>query len=183
MKSAFAFLLTFFLASFSMGQCVQGQDDAYAPESSQIDQQNAAATDSQSNPGMDTSRADTGLAPGQNRPPSDTSSEGDRGSPNTMDTVKGTVDSIDTTQTDVNLTIMNDMGQSTTVILGPKSFLKEMNFTVKKGDTIEVIGTPTTKDGKNAITAYQLKKGETTLMLRDENGQPLWSGRGQSQMQ
>jgi hypothetical protein len=128
----------------------------------------------------DTTGGQGGQQGGQGQMPSDTT--GDKGKAKMLDTITGTVDSIDTTSSGPNspmsLTMTNQLGQTMKVILGPQSFLKEMNFSVKKGDSIEVIGQPSQSGGKNTIIAYQVRKGQTTLLLRDENGTPLWSGRG-----
>jgi hypothetical protein len=41
---------------------------------------------------------------------------------------------------------------------------------------VEVKGSRITFEGKPAIIAAEIKKGEETLKLRDENGFPVWSG-------
>ena len=35
-------------------------------------------------------------------------------------------------------------------------------------------------DGEEAIIAREIKKGDKTLVLRDENGVPMWRGQGRS---
>jgi len=62
------------------------------------------------------------------------------------------------------------------VHLGPSSYLTEKKFTINKGDTLEIIGSLVKMDGTEAFIARELKKGSETLVLRDKNGIPLWSG-------
>ena len=49
---------------------------------------------------------------------------------------------------------------------------------VQTNDLIIVTGSRVTVDGKPAIIAAQIKKGDDILKLRDQNGIPMWSGRG-----
>ena len=49
---------------------------------------------------------------------------------------------------------------------------------IKGNDTIIVTGSRVTFDGKPAIIAAEVKKGNEILNLRDENGIPAWKGAG-----
>jgi hypothetical protein len=62
------------------------------------------------------------------------------------------------------------------VHLGPTSFLKEQGFNLAKGDEIEVTGATTESGGSEALIAREVKKGGKTLVLRDAQGIPKWSG-------
>ena len=62
------------------------------------------------------------------------------------------------------------------VHLGPAWYIDNQDVSVKKGDTVEVKGSKVTVGGKPAIIAAEVKKGDETLMLRDEAGFPYWSG-------
>jgi hypothetical protein len=44
------------------------------------------------------------------------------------------------------------------------------------GDKIEVKGSRITYQGKPAIIAAEIHKGDEVLMLRDANGIPMWAG-------
>ncbi|MGE5837275.1 MAG: hypothetical protein ACM4AI_22570 [Acidobacteriota bacterium] len=48
-----------------------------------------------------------------------------------------------------------------------------------KGDAVEIPGSRVTMDAEPVLIAKQIKKGDTTWMLRDASGRPLWSGRAQ----
>jgi hypothetical protein len=62
------------------------------------------------------------------------------------------------------------------VHLGPAWFIENQDLKFEKGDRIDVRGSRITFQQKPAIIAAEVKKGDETLMLRDENGFPVWSG-------
>ncbi len=66
------------------------------------------------------------------------------------------------------------------VRLGPNWYLEEQQFSLEPDDWILVEGTRTRKGGISSLMAYRVTRGKQVLMLRDENGMPLWrSGRPQ----
>ena len=67
-------------------------------------------------------------------------------------------------------------GKTTTVVLGSMRYLMEKNFNPKAGTEVHVTGYQL----PSVVIAIQVKlpaEGKT-LRLRDENGWPLWRGRG-----
>ena len=62
------------------------------------------------------------------------------------------------------------------VHLGPAWYMDNQEFEVEKGDKVEVKGSRVMFEGKPALIAIAVKKGDLTLTLRDEEGFPLWSG-------
>ncbi|WP_224984343.1 DNA-binding protein [Geomonas agri] len=62
------------------------------------------------------------------------------------------------------------------VHLGPAWFLERLDTKIEKGDTVEVKGARVTFDGKPAIIAAEVKKGDAVLQLRDQSGAPVWAG-------
>jgi hypothetical protein len=60
-----------------------------------------------------------------------------------------------------------------TVLVGPVQFVKDKGFAFAKGDEIEVTGSKV-KYG-DALIAREIKKGDKTLTLRNEQGIPEWS--------
>lgn len=62
------------------------------------------------------------------------------------------------------------------VRLGPSAFLSEQKIAIAKGDTLEVVGSRVTIDGKPALIAKSVKKGDQVWTLRDSAGLPLWRG-------
>ncbi len=59
--------------------------------------------------------------------------------------------------------------------LGPASFVEgKMQFA--KGDSITVEGSKVSMKGGNAIIAKKVTKGAAVLVLRNDDGTPLWAG-------
>ena len=95
-------------------------------------------------------------------------------------TVKGTVEEVKTVTgrhgwNGTHLTLKAE-DKTFDVHLGPSSFLKEKGFNFEKGDQIEVMGSTTEVGGSEALIAREVKKGDKTLVLRDAQGIPKWSG-------
>lgn len=66
----------------------------------------------------------------------------------------------------------------TDVRVGPSSWLAEKNYVLAVGDQLEVTGAKVVIDGKDALMARVIKKGDLTMTLRDESGVPEWAGGG-----
>jgi hypothetical protein len=101
--------------------------------------------------------------------------------PKTLETVSGQVVSVDT------LTPMAGMGngvhlllkadkETVSVHVGPVWYLENQDVKLEPGDRVQVRGSRITFQGKPAIIAMEVTKGNETLRLRDESGFPLWSG-------
>lgn len=57
----------------------------------------------------------------------------------------------------------------------PVRFLKELEFALDKGDTVTVVGS---RPGSGEVlVAREITKGQTSLILRDKDGAPVWTGR------
>jgi len=61
------------------------------------------------------------------------------------------------------------------VYLCPKSFLEDMGVTFSKGDEIAVTGSKIKHEGADIVLAREVVKGNDTLTLRDDKGNPVWS--------
>jgi hypothetical protein len=61
------------------------------------------------------------------------------------------------------------------VHLGPADYWKKNGIELAKGDTIEVTGSRVAVDGKEALIAREVRKGEKTVTLRNARGVPAWS--------
>ena len=99
---------------------------------------------------------------------------------NTIETLSGTVVSIS------KITPYSGMSQgmhvelrtereTISVHLGPAWYLDHQELTLKKKDKISVRGSRITFSGKPALIAAEVHRGSDTLLLRDENGYPLWA--------
>jgi hypothetical protein len=62
------------------------------------------------------------------------------------------------------------------VRLGPTAFMKEQQFAISPGDTLQVTGSRVTIDGAKALIAREVRRGDATLTLRDATGRPKWAG-------
>lgn len=61
------------------------------------------------------------------------------------------------------------------VHVAPETFLKEMEFSVNKGDSVEVLGSKIKVDGQEEILAREITDNNNQLTLRDKKGMPIWS--------
>jgi hypothetical protein len=94
-------------------------------------------------------------------------------------TVKGVVDDIheSVVRTDhpgLHL-ILKTETETVEVHACPVRFLKQLDFTIEKGDTLTVQGSRP-KPG-DVVIAREITKGQVSLELRDKKGTPTWTGR------
>lgn len=75
----------------------------------------------------------------------------------------------------VHLELKTETG-TVSVHLGPAWFIENQDITIWPKDKIEIKGSRVTYEGKPAIIAAEVKKGDSVLKLRDENGVPVWAG-------
>ena len=61
------------------------------------------------------------------------------------------------------------------IYLCPKSFMDDMGVTFIKGDEIAFTGSKVKQDGADLMLAREVKKGQDTLVLRDDKGNPVWN--------
>jgi hypothetical protein len=101
--------------------------------------------------------------------------------PATVETVSGVVESVDKITpmkgmySGIHLVLKTDK-ETIAVHLGPEWYIERQDVKLEKGDKIEVKGSRITFDGKPAIIAAELKKGDSVLVLRDSAGFPAWAG-------
>jgi hypothetical protein len=55
----------------------------------------------------------------------------------------------------------------------PVRFMSELEFTIEKGDTLTVVGSRPEAEG--VVIAREITKGQTSLILRDKTGAPVWT--------
>ena len=101
--------------------------------------------------------------------------------PATVETVSGTVESVDKVTPvkgmyyGIHLMVKTDK-ETISVDLGPGWYIERLDTRIEKGDKVEVKGSRVTIAGKPAIIAAEVKKGDNTLVLRDSAGIPAWAG-------
>ena len=106
---------------------------------------------------------------------------GPRYDPATVETVRGTVRSVDTQPSlygpsaGVHLTL--DLGETVLPVhLGPTWFLDRQRWEVHAGDEVRVIGSRMMLRGRVVLIARELRRGDDALVLRTEAGVPAWRG-------
>ena len=100
--------------------------------------------------------------------------------PKTETTVKGTIEEVqDLTGRHgwkgTHLVLTTDAG-ALKVHVGPSAYVAKKNFFFAKGDEIQVLGWKVSVDGKDALVAREITKQGKTLVLRNGQGIPEWSG-------
>lgn len=101
--------------------------------------------------------------------------------PATVETLSGTVESVDKVTPmkgmfyGIHLMVKTDK-ETIPVDLGPGWYIERLDTKIEKGDKIEVKGSRVMFAGKPAIIAAEVKKGDSTLVLRDSAGIPAWAG-------
>jgi len=101
--------------------------------------------------------------------------------PSNVVTIDGTVSAIENfapprgMSQGVHLVLATKDGQLT-ILLGPSWYVDHQDATLAVGDTVQVVGSRTTLDGKEVVIAKSVVKGDQVLQLRDDNGVPLWAG-------
>jgi hypothetical protein len=101
--------------------------------------------------------------------------------PATVETISGVIESVDKIKpmkgmhSGIHLVLQTDT-EATAVHLGPEWYIERQDVKLEKGDKIEVKGSKVVFDGKPAIIAAEIKKGDGVLILRDSSGVPAWAG-------
>ncbi|MBI5634091.1 MAG: DNA-binding protein [Nitrospirae bacterium] len=101
--------------------------------------------------------------------------------PSTVETVSGTVASVEQTKPMKGMNygihvMLKTEKETIEVHLGPGWYIERLDTRIEKSDKVEVKGSRVTIAGKQVIIAQELKKGDNTLILRDSAGIPVWAG-------
>ncbi len=102
-----------------------------------------------------------------------------RFNPETIETVQGMVVDAPVLQKGglpemERLTLKTDR-ESLMIILGPNWYLAQQGLKISALDRLEVTGSRVPLDGKSALLAQKVKRGNQVLELRDQTGRPKWS--------
>lgn len=98
----------------------------------------------------------------------------------TVTTIDGTIQSVGTFRPasgaapGLRLRVVQSDGNVVTIHVGPKAFVDKNQFSCSTGDKITVTGSRIALDNRPVILASELKKGDQTLKLRDDQGKPMW---------
>jgi hypothetical protein len=98
--------------------------------------------------------------------------------PKSEQTIKGTVAKILRVQFPDNncylIAVVNTDKGDVLTNLGPVWFIDENNLVVNEGDQIEITGSVIRTNGRYILIAGQFKKGNQSLVLRNQSGNPQW---------
>jgi hypothetical protein len=90
--------------------------------------------------------------------------------------VKGVIEDVKTAADNtVHITLKSDKGLLD-VAVAPEKFLKEMEITFVKGETIEVLGSQVVADGNPLLLAREVTRNGDVMLMRDDKGKPVWVG-------
>lgn len=64
------------------------------------------------------------------------------------------------------------------VLLCPKAFQEDMGVAFAKGDEVALIGSKVKREGSDVVLGREVTKGNDTLVLRDDKGNPVWTWSG-----
>ncbi len=101
--------------------------------------------------------------------------------PKTIESITGTVEKIEKTafgkgmSSGIHLILKTDK-ETIAIHLGPSWYIENQDIKILPGDKVDIKGSRVTFQGKPAIIAAEVKKGDEVLQLRDENGFPAWAG-------
>ena len=99
----------------------------------------------------------------------------------TVESVTGLVLAIDKIYPENNLSYgihltLNTTEGNVSVHLGPGWFIENQDIQINSNDYVTVTGSKITVNGVDIIVAKNVMKDDKILVLREENGYPLWSG-------
>jgi len=99
----------------------------------------------------------------------------------TVETISGEVVSVDKMtpikgMSDGIHLILKTGKETVSIHLGPSWYIENQDIQIQPKDKVEIVGSRITFDGKPAVIAAKVKKGNEILQLRDDNGYPVWSG-------
>jgi hypothetical protein len=101
--------------------------------------------------------------------------------PKTVETITGEIQSIEQfvpaegMSAGIHLSVKTE-GGTVSVHLGPAWWLERQDVQLQTGDEVEVRGSRITFQGRPALIAAEVRKGDYVLVLRDDDGWPAWSG-------
>lgn len=100
--------------------------------------------------------------------------------PSTETAVKGTVEQVKQVSgrhgwNGTHLVLKTESG-TMAVHVGPSSYLTAQGFSFAQGDEVQVLGSKLKFADSEALIAREIKRGNKTLVLRDAQGVPRWSG-------
>jgi len=75
----------------------------------------------------------------------------------------------------LHLNVRKDKRTMIDVYLGPADYVAGFSVHFQHGDVIEAVGSKVRNDGSEVLLAREVRKSDSTVYLRDDHGNPLWS--------
>lgn len=99
--------------------------------------------------------------------------------PKTVETIQGTVKSVDVIKTKgmsdgVHITLATAT-ETIPVHLGPAWYIEHQDLVLAVGDQVSIRGSRITYQGKPALIAAEVTRGDESMVLRNEQGFPRWA--------
>jgi hypothetical protein len=100
--------------------------------------------------------------------------------PNSIVSISGTVTSVDSQASPrgnnfmIRLIVKDTSNGSSTVVVGPSSYLDKEGITFSKGEKIKVTGSKVRFGDTEFVLAAQIDANGKEIKLRDGIGRPLW---------
>jgi hypothetical protein len=92
---------------------------------------------------------------------------------------KGVVDEVKPlqlgTKEDTTEIMMKSGSDVLVIFLCPKAYQEEMSISLIKGDEIALTGSRVQREGSDIILVREVVKGNDTMVLRDDKGNPVWN--------
>jgi hypothetical protein len=101
--------------------------------------------------------------------------------PKTVETIRGVVVNLEEftmargMPPGVQVMMKAESGEVFSVFLGPQWYIEDQDFEIQPKDAISVKGSRAVFEGKPALVAAVVFKGDRILKLRNEQGIPVWS--------
>lgn len=101
--------------------------------------------------------------------------------PMTIETIAGEVIAVEQIMPEKNMSygvhiVLKTDAETISVHLGPVWYIENQDMKIEPQDEVAIKGSRITFEGKPAVIAAEVTKGDEVLMLRDANGLSVWSG-------
>ena len=101
--------------------------------------------------------------------------------PQTETKLKGTIEEVKLppkgSEKEIAYLLVKSGANTLDVYLCPQSFLAEMGVSFNKGDEISLTGSKVKQGDADLMLAREVVRGNDTVVLRDDKGNPVWSWR------